>query len=113
MIDVSDGLGADAGHLAAASGVGLRIEGEALPVAEGVAEVAAALGRDPLQLAVSGGEDYELLASIPARGLDLERLRDSAEVAIARVGEVVAERGVEIRLPGGRLLESRGFDHLG
>ncbi len=112
MIDISDGLGADAGHLAAASGVGLLIDASALPVADGVAEVAAALGRDPLQLAVSGGEDYELLAALPPSA-ELAALREPAGVAVTRVGEVVAGRGVEIRLPGGRSLESGGFDHLG
>jgi thiamine-monophosphate kinase len=112
MIDVSDGLGADAGHLAAASAVALRIDAEALPVAAGVAELAAALDRDPLQLAVSGGEDYELLAAIPSQGVDLERLGESAGVGMTRIGEVVAGEGVEIRLPGGRTLEPGGFDHL-
>ena len=113
MIDVSDGLGADAGHLAAAGGVGLRIDAAALPVAEGVAEVAAALDRDALQLAVSGGEDYELLAALPPQGPDLELRGESAGVGVTRIGEVVAGEGVEIRLPGGRTLEPAGFDHLG
>jgi thiamine-monophosphate kinase len=113
MIDVSDGLGADARHLAAAGGVGLRIDAEALPVAEGVAEVAVAAGRDPLQTAVSGGEDYELLAALPPDGVDLEELRRSAGVGVTRIGEVVAGEGVEIRLPGGRSLEPGGHDHLG
>ena len=69
MIDLSDGLGADASHLAAASGIGLRIDAAALPLAKGLAEVAAAAGREPLELAVSGGEDYELLAAIPPENL--------------------------------------------
>lgn len=113
MIDVSDGLGGDAGHLAAAGGVGLRIDAAALPVAEGVAEVAAAAGRDPLQMAVAGGEDYELLATLPSAGLGLEDLGGSAGVAVTRIGEVVAGRGVEIKLPGGRSLEPGGYDQLG
>jgi thiamine-monophosphate kinase len=113
MIDISDGLGGDSRHLAEAGGVKLRIEAEALPIADGVAEVAAAANRDPLQLAVSGGEDYELLAAIAPDRLDLERLRESGRVAMTRIGEVVAGEGVEIRLPGGRLLEPTGFDQLG
>jgi thiamine-monophosphate kinase len=77
-----------------------------------VAEVAAAAGRDPLGLAVSGGEDYELLAALPAEELELERLEAASGVELTLVGEVVAEEGVEIRLPGGRLLEPSGFDQL-
>jgi thiamine-monophosphate kinase len=113
MIDVSDGLGADARHLAEASGVGLRIEVATLPIAAGVAEVAAAAGREPLPLAISGGEDYELLAALPAEGLDLEALGAASGVELTRIGEVVAGEGVEIRLPGGRTLEPSGFDQLG
>ncbi len=112
MIDVSDGLGGDAGHLAAAGGVGLRIEAEALPLQEGVVEVARRFGRDPLELAIGGGEDYELLAALPAAGLDLEALAAAAGVRVTRIGDVVDGSGVEIRLPGGPVLAAAGFDQL-
>jgi thiamine-monophosphate kinase len=114
MIDLSDGIGGDARRLAEESGVGLRVDAGALPLAEGVAEVAAAAGRDPLQLAVSGGEDYELLAATPRQRLDeAAAAAAGAGATLTPVGETVAGEGVEIRLPGGLRLEAVGFDQMG
>jgi thiamine-monophosphate kinase len=113
MIDVSDGLGADAGHLAERSEVGLRIEAAAVPLAPTARELNEARGREPWQL-LGGGEDYELLASIPPERLEeAERaVREAEGIGLTRIGEVVAGAGVEIRLPDGRLVEPEGFDQL-
>jgi thiamine-monophosphate kinase len=113
MIDLSDGLGADARHLAKASGVKLEIEAEAVPLAPAAVALCRTMGRDPWRL-LSGGEDYELLACVPPDRLEEATAAVGSEggTTLTKVGEVQAGSGVEIRLPDGRLLEPAGFDQL-
>lgn len=94
MIDVSDGLVADLGHVVrASSGTGarlsIRVEGELVPLAPGAGEVAVAAGMDRLAPALGGGEDYELAATIPAdRVTDAIAALAPAGPALTVVGEV-------------------------
>jgi thiamine-monophosphate kinase len=115
MIDLSDGLGADARHLAESSGARLELEAGSLPLAKGVAEIALAARLDPWELATARGEDYELLAALPRTKLAeaATRIAATGETTLAQVGEVVAGAGVVIRLPGGGALPVAGFDQLG
>jgi thiamine-monophosphate kinase len=114
LIDLSDGLGGDVVHLAAASGVGIGIDAGALPLAPGVAEIAAAAGRDPVELATAGGEDYELLAALPPQRLaEAAGKVERVGITLTRIGEAHAGEGVEIRRLGGGTVAPAGFDQLG
>jgi thiamine-monophosphate kinase len=116
MIDVSDGLASEVAHLAAASGVGFRVDLAAIPVHGGARAVAALLGRDPLAFALGSGEEYELLFTAPpgeaaaiARELPLE-----TGTPAAVIGEATASRALVVRDAAGREvpLSPAGFRHF-
>jgi thiamine-monophosphate kinase len=111
MIDVSDGVGSEVRHICSRSGVGAVIEAAALPIATDTLEAAATLGATGLALALSGGEDYELLCTLAPEALAAVQssLRD-----LTVIGEIVpADVGVLLRTGDGTLKDlPAGFRHF-
>jgi len=115
MIDLSDGLLADLGHLLSQSGVGARVETARLPLS-GPFVRQTAEPRDRIELALGGGEDYELLLSANAGKLDqLEAAAQAAGVPLTVIGSILPHTdGLQLLdAAGGRLEQGRtGFNHF-
>jgi len=115
MIDISDGLLADLGHILEASGVGAEIQLERLPLSAAFQGQMTEIG-EPLELALAGGEDYELLfTASPDREAEIQDVAASCGVPVTSIGTILAGAG-GLWLVDARGKRSRprklGFDHF-
>ncbi len=119
MIDVSDGVLADLGHIADTSGVGFRIQLTKLPVDEGFRALARKMGVDPAELAVAGGEDYELLFTARpgfSEKLEKKTFPKLGALSATKIGVIVREKNRrEVVDADGKFFVPaiKGFDHFG
>lgn len=118
MIDVSDGLLSDIGHIADASGVGFEIEAEDMPLDAEFCRACGEFGQDPLELALTGGEDYELLFTVGApREVEFQKLIEGAgfDTPVAKVGTLCGDSGKRAVMgeDGEQLrFDRKGYDHF-
>jgi thiamine-monophosphate kinase len=115
LIDLSDGVATDLGHICRASGVGARIPAATAPVSPKVQAAAPLLAVDPLDLALKGGEDYQLLFTAPpANTPDLFQAFARAGLPPPLpLGEIIAGAGVLLAtLEGEKEISGEGFDHF-
>ncbi len=112
MIDTSDGLSTDLAHVCGASGVGARVLAGRIPAVR-VPEGLRARSFDAFELALHGGEDYELLFTVPRRRLK-KLPRSFRGVRITPIGEIVRGRSIVLVGEDGREspLTPRGWDHF-
>lgn len=112
LIDVSDGVAQDAGHLAEASNLGVDIDPDALPVAPALEEYRQALGIAPRDLILAGGEDYELAVAIDGAACEslIREFQAVFATPITAVGRFVeSPKGIRI---AGATPATLGFDHF-
>ncbi|MDC4205027.1 MAG: thiamine-phosphate kinase [Candidatus Manganitrophus sp.] len=104
MIDLSDGLSSDLGHLMERSGLGAEIDAARIPLSAPLRRAALQMGVDSIEYALNGGEDYELLFSVPERKLKkLEQMIKNRLISAYRIGKMAPRRtGLMLIDPSGR-----------
>lgn len=104
MMDISDGLAIDLGKMCQASGIGAKVYADSLPISDALCAAADALGVDPVSLAASGGEDYELLiAAAPSDAKALARaIEDAAGTIVSDIGEFTDGACAVLTQPNGK-----------
>lgn len=111
MIDVSDGLASELFHIATASGLGVKIFEDKIPIDHQTYETAIEFKMDPITLALNGGEDYELLFTV--RQSDLEKIKNHPDIHL--IGHMHAAKGehVMITKAGHQIsLKAQGWTHF-
>ena len=111
MIDISDGLASEVMHLCAASGTGARVFSEYLPLANPTLEAAAEFNLDPLMAALNGGEDYELLFTIPVA--DHAKIKNHPDITV--IGHLTEQNdAVNLITKSGQAvpLRAQGWNHF-
>jgi thiamine-monophosphate kinase len=113
-MDVSDGLADCVSQVAEASGVGITLDGAAIPVSAEVREAQRRRGRDPLEPALSGGDDYELFFTVkPAHRSRFRAVRQHlGDLPITRIGVVTTARELLIRDEQGLRALPAGYEHF-
>ena len=115
-IDLSDGLSGDLRHLCEQSGVGALVELAALPISPACRRHALSRKQDPATFGLAGGEDYELLFTVPARHrVSFERASATRHLRVTRVGRITpAKHGLYVVRPDGRLrpLPWSSYEHF-
>lgn len=115
-IDLSDGLSGDLAHICTQSRVGAELDLLALPLSPACLDYAEARRKDPFQLALAGGEDYELLVTVPpGNRTQVERLARSLGCRLSRIGRIQSPRlGLTVIGPDGssHALAITGYRHF-
>ena len=112
--DVSDGLSSESNEIAKMSGVHLVVEGDKVPLHPSVTQYAAQRGIDPLEWALFGGEDYQLVGTLDPTGADRASALFAKEgLSLTVIGHVEAGHGVSLLRQGERQeLTPKGFNHF-